>query len=133
MLPDQVAVGVVAQPREQVDVPAEPAEPERHVRGAAAGVLRAGAVRPGDDVDQRLADDEGPVRRAHQDSSSSVAVAALRVSRTALSRSRAPSSHSWHRAASASPRSQRVSDSSSVAAPASSRATTATSSSRACS
>lgn len=51
----------------------------------------------------------------------------------AASRARAPSSHSWQIVASCSPRSQRVRDSSRVAAPVSSRRTTSTSSSRACS
>ena len=45
---------------------------------------------------------------------------------------RAPSSHCWHIAASASPRSHSASDSSRVAPPVSSRRTTSTSSSRAC-
>ena len=70
----QVAVRVLTEPRQQVHAPAEPAEPEGDVGGAAPGVLRATAVRARDHVDERLADDEGPVccRRGHRVSSSSV-------------------------------------------------------------
>ena len=58
---DQVAVRVVAQPGEQVDRPAEPAEADRHVGRAAAGVPLAGAVGADDLVDEGLADDERAV------------------------------------------------------------------------
>ena len=54
------------EPGQQVDPPTEPAEAEGHVGRAAAGVLRPGAVGAGDDVDQRLTDDERAIRGGRQ-------------------------------------------------------------------
>src|SRR5690606_23546533 len=70
--------------------------------------------------------------RGHQPSASADACSSASA-RAASRRRFAPSSHSSQRAASASPRSQRASECSSVGAPCSSSDTTRTSSSRACS
>src|SRR5450759_4380532 len=52
------AVGVPAEPGQQIDLAPEPAQPEGDIRGAATRVLVDRPVQPVHDVDERLTDDE---------------------------------------------------------------------------
>ena len=69
---DAVPACVGADVGEEVDAAAQPGQAHRHVERAAADMLAGDLAVALDDVDQRLTDDQGPLRaagRAHDDSS----------------------------------------------------------------
>src|SRR5699024_10557850 len=139
--PDQLAAGVVGEPGGQLGGALQARQPEGHVRRRTAWMLGHTAVCGLHHVHQRFADHQRALVHEAGSLSSVSAVPPASVSSAvttespfaAASRSRAASSHPWHRSASASPRSHKARESSSEAAPLSSLPTTSTSSSRACS